>query len=139
MTRMLARAGMLVVLVAAALEIVACTHADGQSGGVPSSYGTLTGRVIRGPTLPVGGPGISPPPSPPVAGADLKIVDSKGVVVATARTAGDGHYRVAVPPGQYRVERGASFSGVTKNLPSLVAISPGQETRLDVLVDTGIR
>jgi Carboxypeptidase regulatory-like domain len=134
-----ARAGMLVALVAAALAILGCTHADGQSGGMPSSFGTLTGRVTRGPTFPVGGPGISEPPSPPVAGAELKIVDSKGAVVATARTDGDGHYRVAVPAGQYRVERGASFTGVTKNLPSLVAVSPGQETRLDVLVDTGIR
>jgi hypothetical protein len=139
MTPMPARAGVLAALVVAALAIVACTHADGQPNGGPSSFGTLTGRVTRGPTFPVGGPGISVPPSPPVAGAELKIVDSKGVVVATARTAGDGHYRVAVPPGQYRVERGASFTGVTKNLPSLVAVSPGQETRLDILVDTGIR
>jgi hypothetical protein len=134
-----ARAGVLIALVAAALAIVGCTHADGQPNGGPSSFGTLTGRVTRGPTFPVGGPGIPAPPDAPVAGTELNIVDSKGVVVATARTAGDGHYRVAVPPGQYRVERGASFSGVTKNLPSLVAISPGQETRLDVLVDTGIR
>jgi hypothetical protein len=136
---MLARAGVLVALVAAALAIVACTHADGQPGGMPSSSGTLTGRVTRGPMSPVSGPGMPAPQDAPVAGTELNIVDSKGVVVATARSAGDGHYRVAVPPGQYRVERGASFSGVTKNLPSLVAISPGQETRLDVLVDTGIR
>jgi Carboxypeptidase regulatory-like domain len=139
MTPMLARVGALVALVAAALAMVACTHADGQSGGVPSSYGTLTGRVTRGPMFPVSGPGMPAASDAPVAGTELNIVDSKGVVVATARTAGDGHYRVAVPPGQYRVERGASFSGATKNLPSLVAISPGQETRLDVLVDTGIR
>ena len=137
---MLARAGLLVALVAAALAIVACTHADGQPNGGPSSYGTLTGRVTRGPTFPVSGPGIHVPPPSRVAGAELKIVDSKGVVVATARTDGDGLYHVAVPPGQYRVERGAGFTtGATRNLPTLVAVSPGQETRLDVLVDTGIR
>jgi hypothetical protein len=114
---MLARAGALVALVAAALAIGACTHADGQPSGGPSSYGTLTGRVTRGPMSPVGGPGITEPPSPPVARAELKIVDSKGVVVATARTGGDGHYRVAAPPGQYR-------SNVAQVLPEQPRICP---------------
>jgi hypothetical protein len=39
----------------------------------------------------------------------------------------------------YRVERGGGFSGAARNLPAMVAISPGGETRLDVWVDTGIR
>lgn len=139
MTPMLARAGVLVALVAAALAIVTCTHADGQPSGGPSSYGTLTGRVTRGPMSPLSGPGIPVPPAPPVAGAELKIVDSKGVVAATARTDGDGLYHVALPPGQYRIERGEGFRGATKNLPATVAISVGQQTRLEIVIDTGIR
>jgi hypothetical protein len=132
---MLFRAGLLVILTAAALAMVACTHADGGT----SSYGTLTGRVTRGPMFPVSGPGVPAPSARPVAGAELKLLDSKGAVVATARTGADGFFRVAIPPGQYRVGRGTGFSGATKNLPSLVSVSPGNETRFDVVVDTGIR
>jgi Carboxypeptidase regulatory-like domain len=136
---MLTRAGALIALIAATLAIVACARADGQPGGASSSYGTLVGRVTRGPMFPVSGPGAPVPDVAPVAGAELKIVDSKGAVVATVRTDAQGSYSVAMPPGQYRVEHGAGFTGATKNLPSLVSVSPGHETRLDVMVDTGIR
>lgn len=139
MTPMLARAGLLYVVMVAALGMAACTHADGQSDGRTASYGTLAGRVTRGPTSPVSGPGIPARPFAPVAGAELKIFNSKGAVVATAHTDGDGLYRLALPPGNYRVERGTGFSGAARNLPAMVAISPGGETRLDVWVDSGIR
>jgi hypothetical protein len=132
-------AGLLGILTAAALSMVVCVRAHGQSDGAPSSYGTLSGRVTRGPMFPVSNPDIPAPPSPPVAGAELKIVDSKGAVVATVRSGCDGHYRLTLPPGNYRVERGSGFSGAARNLPSMVAISPGGETRLDIWVDTGIR
>ena len=136
---MLARVGLFFALIAAALSTVGCMRADGQPGGSTPSYGALAGRITRGPTSPVSGPGITEPAPPPVAGAELKIVDAEGAPIATARSDGDGLYRVSLPPGQYRVERGAGFTGATKNLPSLVSVSPGQETRLDILVDTGIR
>ncbi len=136
---MLARVGVFVALVAAALAMAACTHADGQPAGAPSSFGTLAGRITRGPMFPVSGPGAPAPPPSPVAGAELKIVDSKGVVVATARTEGDGRYHVALPPGQYRIEHGESFRGATKNLPATVTINDGQQTRLNIVIDTGIR
>lgn len=135
---MLARVGLLVALIAAALEIVGCTHADGQPGGPTASYGTLAGRITRGPMFPVSGPGV-PPSTSPVARAELKLLDSKGAVVATARSDGDGLYRVTLPPGQYRVERGESFRGVTKNLPATVTIGDSQQSRLDIVIDTGIR
>jgi len=139
MTPTLARARLLWVLVAVALGIAGCTHSDGRSDPSTASYGTLAGRVTRGPTSPVSGPGIKAQPPPPLARAELKIVDSKGAVVATARTGGDGLYRLTLRPGNYRVERGGGFSGAARNLPSKVAISPGGETRLDIWVDTGIR
>ena len=132
-------AGLLAVLTAAALSMVVCVRSHGQSDGGPSSYGTLSGHVTRGPASPVSNPDIPAQPSPPVAGAELRIVDSKGAVVATARSGGDGLYRMTLPPGNYRVERGSGFSGAARNLPSMVAISPGGETRLDIWVDTGIR
>ena len=142
-TPILARSRALSVVLAAALAIAGCTRArgrsPGESGRSSAAYGTLAGRITRGPTSPVSGPGITAPPAAPVAGAELRIFDSKGVVVATARTDGDGLYRVTLPAGNYRVERGGGFSGAARNLPAMVAISPGGQTRLDVWVDTGIR
>jgi hypothetical protein len=88
---------------------------------------------------PVSGPRIKSSPPASVSGVEIRIFNSKGAMVATARTDGDGFYRVALPPGNYRVERGAGFSGAARNLPAKVAISPGAETRLDIWVDTGIR
>ncbi|HVB81303.1 MAG TPA: carboxypeptidase-like regulatory domain-containing protein [Candidatus Binataceae bacterium] len=127
------------VVMAVALGMVACARSDGQSNGRTAASGTLSGRVTRGPMSPVSGPGIAARPAAPVAGAELKLLDSKGVVVATARTDGDGLYRLTLPPGNYRVVRGAGFSGAARNLPAMVAISPGGRTRLDIWVDTGIR
>lgn len=139
MTLTLSRARLLCALMAAVLAIAACTHSDGHARRSSASYGVLVGRITRGPTSPVSGPGIASPPSLPVAGAALGIFDSKGAVVATARSDNDGRYRLRLPPGIYRVERGAGFSGAARNLPTTVAISPGGETQLDVWVDTGIR
>jgi len=134
-----APARLLAAFIAAALAIAGCSHSEGHAYRSTASYGTLSGRVTRGPTWPISGPGIKVPPAPPVARADLKIIDSKGAVVATVRTGGDGRYRLTLPPGNYRVERGNGLSGMARNLPSMVAISPGGETRLDIWVDTGIR
>jgi len=74
----------------------------------------------------------------PVVGAELKILDFNDKVVATARTDSQGIYRVPLPAGNYRVERGAGFSDTARNLPAIVAISPSGQTRLDIWVDTGI-
>jgi hypothetical protein len=144
---MLARARLPCLVIAFALAIAGCTRGGGQSAGAggqsgPSgsyagSYGILTGGITRGPMSPVSRSGA--PSSPlPVVGAELKILDLKGPLVATARTDSGGLYRVTLPPGNYRVERGAGFSGAARNLPAIVAISPGGQTRLDIWVDAGI-
>ena len=135
-----ARTRLFVILIAAALALAACTRANGLSGSDASASGTLIGRIVRGPTFPVSRPGV--PSEAPVAGAELRIVNSGGTLVATARSDANGLYRVTLPPGEYRIERGAGFPGFpgfVKNLPARVAISPGGQTRFDVSVDTGIR
>ena len=45
-----------------------------------------------------------------------------------------------LPPGTYRVEVGP-LTGIefTKDLPATVTVTAGQETRLDVHIDTGLR
>lgn len=134
---MLARPGIVVALVASGFIALACARTG--AGGL-GAHGTLTGRVTRGPMFPVSGPGAPTPAEAPVAEVELKIIDNNsGALVATARTGADGYYQVTLPAGDYRVERGAAFPGATKNLPARVAISPGGQTRYDVLIDTGIR
>jgi len=129
----------LCVLMAGAIAVAGCTREPAGVGAPPATYGKLAGRVTRGPTSPVSGSGIKAPPAAPVGGAELRIFDSKRAIVATARADADGFYRLSLPPGIYRVERGGGFTGAARNLPTIVAISPGGETRLDVWVDTGIR
>jgi hypothetical protein len=129
----------LCVLMAAAIALAGCTREPARAGASPAAYGKLTGRVTRGPASAASGPGIKTPPVAPVGEAELRIVDSKGVIAATARADADGFYHLSLPPGIYRVERGGGFTGAARNLPTMVAISPGGETRLDVWVDTGIR
>jgi hypothetical protein len=139
-----ARARLLYLVIAVALAIAGCTRGGGRSAsagnqsGPAGSYGILTGGITRGPMLPASRAG-APLSAVPVAGAELKIFDLKGAVAATARTDSGGLYRVSLPPGNYRVERGAGFSGAARNLPAVVAVSPGGQTRLDIWVDTGIR
>jgi len=55
-------------------------------------------------------------------------------------TDNQGAYSVRLPSGTYRVET-APLVGIefTKDLPATVTIAAGQETRLDVTIDTGIR
>ena len=139
LTSALERARLFCVLMAAALTLAGCARDGRRADAQSASFGKLAGRVTRGPTAPVSGPGIKASSPAPVSAVEIRIFDSKGAMVATARTDGDGFYRLALPPGNYRVERGADFSGAARNLPAKVAISPGGETRLDIWVDTGIR
>jgi hypothetical protein len=126
------------LLIAVALAFTGCTRGGGQFNGPVASYGTLAGGIMRRPTSGENRPG-APPSVLPVAGAELKIIDLKGAVVATARTDSSGLYRATLPPGNYRVGRGAGFLGAARNLPAIVAISPGGQTRLDIWIDSEIR
>ncbi|HEY9073956.1 MAG TPA: carboxypeptidase-like regulatory domain-containing protein [Desulfobaccales bacterium] len=105
----------------------------------PAGMGLLTGRLTRGPTSPVGGPGIKPAEAP-APGIKLLIFNParQEIAAVTADTA--GHYRLPLPPGPYLIElapgQGRVFS---KDLPARVVITPGQETRLNLRLDTGLR
>jgi hypothetical protein len=121
---------------AVALVVAGCTRGGGPS---ETSYGSLTGGIARGPTSSASRSGSAPPSPSPVVGAELKILDFHGKVIANARTDGRGVYRVPLPAGNYRAERGAGFPGAARNLPTIVSISPGGQTRLDIWVDSGIR
>jgi hypothetical protein len=52
----------------------------------------------------------------------------------------DGGFGIAVPAGTYVVTLEARPSmGVAKNLPATVTVRPGQQTSIDIHLDTGLR
>ena len=115
----------------------------GQAGDVarplPAGIGLLTGRLTRGPASPVGGPGIKSSEAP-ASGLKLLIYNPARQEIASIITGESGHYRLPLPPGPYLIElapgQGRVFS---KDLPARVVITPGQETRLNLRLDTGLR
>jgi len=104
--------------------------------------GYLEGSASIGPLQPVERVGVpAPTPSPAACTA-------RGLVVFDAQTgseatrfdlASDCTYRVALSPGTYRVELQRRGIDRSKDLPQTVTIFPGQTTRLDISIDTGIR
>ena len=61
-----------------------------------------------------------------------------GAVVSTVTTGRDGTYRVALPPGRYRVRVGTS-SRIARLSPVVVTVRRGKAERRDFTLDTGIR
>jgi hypothetical protein len=101
--------------------------------------GALTGLVTRWPTSPVQGPGL-PPAAAPAPGVKLVIYGPGRQEIATVLTDAAGHYRVNLPPGSYLIEMALEKGrGFSKDLPATVTITQGQETRLNIRIDTGIR
>lgn len=115
------------------------SHADGVIKPPAAGMGTLTGAVTLGPVSPVERPG-STPAQVPAPEVKLLIYTPARQEVAAVTTDAAGQFRCDLPPGTYRLEmaprKGKEF---TKDLPATVTITPGQETRLDIRLDTGIR
>ena len=101
--------------------------------------GVLVGRVTRGPASSIESLAGQLGPSPV---ANIRIVISRegGEAVTSGLTDMRGEYRIDLPSGTYRVDIGP-LAGMeyTKDLPAVVAVSAGRETRLDLHIDTGIR
>jgi hypothetical protein len=122
----------------------ACGGGPGSVAGLSQpqpqvGLGVLTGRVTRGPLSPVEGiPGGRR--AEVVAGFRIVISGSDGRQVESVVTNDQGQYQVNLPSGTYRISAGALPRGSsTKDLPTTVTVRDGQETRLDIRVDTGIR
>jgi hypothetical protein len=75
-----------------------------------------------------------------VANARIDIATLDGKPVTSIVTDSAGRFRVKLPAGTYKVEmpslHGAMF---TKDLPARVNIGAGEEKKLDIHLDTGIR
>jgi hypothetical protein len=134
---------LLVALLAGLLGVGCAVPVLGGNGTDPgndlATTGVLLGRVTQGPMVPVERVDHVVPPGP-VVGAQILISDVDGNRVATLVTDEQGRYRVDLAPGSYRVDmvRVGRF-GLSKDLPATVTVYAGQESRLDVRVDTGIR
>lgn len=78
----------------------------------------------------------------PVAGLTLSIVSLNGQERMTTATDDQGVYSTNLSPGVYHIDIVPySRAGLasTKDLPTTVSIVAGQQTRLDITIDTGIR
>jgi hypothetical protein len=96
----------------------------------------LHGTITRGPITPVCQ--VGKPCSEPYAGAVL-VFRRNGVVAARARSDAKGHYSVRLRIGTYSVSmavRPKIGSGVKPQTITLRRVAP---TRIDFMVDTGIR
>ena len=104
--------------------------------------GYLESRASIGPLQPVDRVGVPTPTPPPAActsrGLVVHSVDGSAEVQRIAFEP-DCTYRVELPPGSYRVELDGRGIDSSRDLPRAVTILPGQTTRLDVSIDTGIR
>ncbi len=108
------------------------------------STGVLFGSVTT--TLPPGpGQGGGPGPIPggssaPVAVARVGIAPVGSSHIWWVVTSVDGSFAIRVPAGTYRVTLEAHPGmGVARGLPATVTVEAGQQTRLDIHLDTGIR
>jgi hypothetical protein len=120
----------------------------GQSPGTqPSpSMGALFGRVTTVLPPTVGAeegrvPGLVPSgSSAPVAAASVGITATGSSHTWWVVTSVDGTFAISVPPGTYLVTLEARPAmGVAKNLPATVTVKAGEQTRLDIHLDTGLR
>ncbi len=148
MSRMPRRTTLLVLLLAFVATLSACTPyvQGGSSPSVPvtpeGTAGTgIVGRVHAGPVCPVSRPGDSNCADRPVAGAVLVVTSTTGTEVASATSAVDGTFGVALPPGDYILVPGPveGLLGTARPIPFHVAGDGVPRASLDVAYDTGIR
>lgn len=103
-----------------------------------SSQGMLLGSIVLSPTCAVE---IRDQPCPPkpAAGAKLTVASQQGESVMHLTADANGYFQTKLKPGVYRISLSDQSMGFSKNLPAMVEISSGSETRLDVVLDSGIR
>lgn len=126
-----------------AFLLAACAHGGGELAQVrmaeaQSGMGVLTGTVVLWPVTPTERPGM--PSTAPAPGVRIVVSGPDGREIQSMLTSAAGLYRTSLPPGPYQVMiPQLPIPQRTKDLPATVTISAGQETRLDIKIDTGLR
>lgn len=115
--------------------LIAC---GGDGAATPTTDSGIEGLVLIGPTCPVVVEG-QDCDDKPYAG-QLRIIDrATEKVVAAARSGEDGRFRVALPPGSYRLEPVAAPQGLPYGKPIDVVVRPHTYEQVTVAFDSGIR
>jgi len=118
-------------------EMTATTVATvaGSATPPPSGGSGIEGIATIGPTCPVERAD-SPCPDRPY---EARITFWRGgALVAETRSAADGRFRVALPPGTYRVV-GESEATIPHAVEQTVTVAEGRWSALDIRYDSGIR
>ena len=103
------------------------------TGGATKPKNGLYGHVTKGPLTPVCS--ATRPCDGPATSTRVGFV-VPGHAVHWTRTDGDGDYRIALPPGRYRIKSKVGFGVVH---PPAVRVKSGGYARKDLMLDTGIR
>ena len=70
----------------------------------------------------------------------MQIATEDGKWKTSVKTDAAGHFSVRLAAGTYQITMSSLYGAMfTKDLPATVTIVSGQETRLDIHLDTGIR
>ena len=126
---------------ATALLLVACgPPAGGATSTQPSQALTsgISGVVLLSPTCAVQAADASPCVTP--YAAKLVITDENGTVVGTVNSGTDGHFEIALPPGNYVIQPANGPNGVpfaTSAIP--VTVVADDYAVVEVDYDSGIR
>jgi Carboxypeptidase regulatory-like domain len=99
--------------------------------------GVLVGSVSRGPVTPHGPVGGIW--GGPVAAALIDIATDDNKAITSVVSDSLGNFRVALPPGEYRVTMATVRGARPRNMPANITIRAGSETRLNIFLDTGLR
>jgi len=122
-----------ILLAAAGLAAAGCGSAV---PAAPVDSG-IEGVATAGPTCPVAVAGQSCPPRP--ISAQVAVQDESGREVTRFTTAQDGHFKVSLPPGRYRLVQPPSPPMPRLIDPVPVTVVAGGYTSVQLDFDTGIR
>ena len=131
------RLGLTLLALAVAASSAGCGSSESSQGGETSAGSGVEGTVTVGPTCP--GPSIvndSRDCTEPLA-TELQLIDlATGNEVARTNSDDQGHFRVNLPPGEYRLSA-TGDTGATTSVE--VSVHSQRYSNADLLVDSGVR
>jgi hypothetical protein len=117
--------------------IVVLLAACGDSGAPAEGFGTIAGKVSIGPLCPVEP---CPGPTPDVYSSRSLLLRAKESPELQVPLSTDGTFSATVPAGVYEVTLSdCTFLGCQHALPRTVVVKAGEESLIDIEIDTGIR
>jgi hypothetical protein len=125
---------MMIALFAAAIAVGGC---GGNGGSAGASDSGIRATVLIGPTCAVEVVGENCADKP--YATDIRVIDTgTGEQVATASSDTNGHFEIALPAGDYRLEPESSASPPSA-APVEVAVPPDRYAATTIRFDSGIR